>query len=141
MTKRPKSTSVQHSLRLRRVGNKDTKTELTVRRMVHSLGYRYRTHGAKLPGTPDLVFSRKRKIIFVHGCFWHRHECRAGRIEPRVNTSYWFPKLKRNKERDTDNQSRLRDLGWDVFVVWECDLKDREAIQDKICQFLGTPRI
>jgi DNA mismatch endonuclease (patch repair protein) len=119
---------------------KDTKPEMVVRRTVHSLGYRYRLHGAKLPGKPDLVFSRQKKAIFVHGCFWHQHSdlnCRKSRL-PKSRLDYWLPKLKRNKERDLETEITLEAMGWKVLTVWECQLKDVEALKRTLIDFLGT---
>ena len=121
---------------MRRVGAKNSKLELVVRRLVHSLGYRYRLHRRDLPGTPDLVFIAKRKVIFVHGCFWHQHNCpRAAR--PKSNTSFWNPKLRRNVERDRRNVADLVDMGWEVMTIWECETKVLEALSRRIVRFLG----
>lgn len=119
-----------------RVHNKDTKPELLVRRIVWSLGFRYRLQG-KLPGRPDLVFARKRKAIFVHGCFWHQHKrCRQYRM-PGSRLEFWLPKLKGNIERDSANQRALRKRGWDYLIIWECQLKDKEGVTDRILDFLN----
>jgi DNA mismatch endonuclease (patch repair protein) len=118
-----------------------TEPELTVRRLLHRLGYRYRLHGKGLPGKPDLVFSRRRKVIFVHGCFWHQHDtdaCLDGR-KPKSNTDYWYPKLARNTERDKQNLDSLTASGWDALVVWECELRDVGALSKLLVQFLGPP--
>lgn len=121
-----------------RVRSKDTKPELLVRRLVHSLGYRYRLHRKDLPGKPDLVFGPRRKAIFVHGCFWHRHDdpsCKLARA-PKSRLEYWGPKLDRNRERDVENLKALQDLDWDVLVLWECELKDLAALTSRITDFL-----
>src|SRR5438477_9336664 len=97
----------------------DTKPELAVRRLVHALGYRFRLHVRSLPGAPDLVFPRLRKVIFVSGCFWHRHTCGRCRI-PSTRRAYWLAKIDRNAARDRRVQRALRRLGWGVMVVWEC---------------------
>lgn len=128
-------TREQRSERMRRVRGRDTGTELAVRRLVHGLGYRFRLHARDLPGTPDLVFRRRRKVIFVHGCFWHRHDCPLGRT-PKSNRDFWVPKLAGNQARDSRNLDRLVDLGWRVLVVWECELKDRDALTRRIAQFI-----
>lgn len=110
-----------------------------VRRLAHSLGYRFRLHRRDLPGNPDLVFPGHRSVIFVHGCFWHQHpdpECRSSHT-PRSRTEYWVPKLQRNVERDAENLSRLESLGWQVLVIWECELKDRDAVAERLRAFLG----
>jgi DNA mismatch endonuclease (patch repair protein) len=123
---------------MRQVHSKGTKTEMVVRRIVHSMGYRYRLHSSKLPGDPDLVFSRRKKVIFVHGCFWHQHACRRGSRIPSSRQEYWVPKLKRNKERDIENQRKLQELGWDVLIIWECELKSLKTTSDRIQEFLET---
>ncbi len=110
---------------------------MIVRAAVHRLGFRYRLHCRALPGNPDLVFPSRRKIIFVHGCFWHGHACRAGRNRPASNTGYWIAKLDRNRQRDRVNRARLRRLGWQVLVVWECQLKDPARLPVRIARFLG----
>jgi DNA mismatch endonuclease, patch repair protein len=120
------------------VHSKDTKPELIVRRLVHRLGYRYRLHRTDLPGAPDLVFPGRRKIIFIHGCFWHGHDCRAGRKRPKTNEDYWLNKLARNKRRDAEHQTKLRTAGWEVLVLWECQLKDRAALQQALVAFLSV---
>ena len=117
---------------------KGMKPEMTVRRITHAMGYRYRLHRKDLPGKPDLVFAGWRKVIFVHGCFWHRHadpSCKIARL-PQSNRDYWLPKLKRNAARDTEHQSRLAELGWDVLVIWECDVEAGNGIADRIREFL-----
>ncbi|MBN1344051.1 MAG: DNA mismatch endonuclease Vsr [Phycisphaerae bacterium] len=105
---------------MRRVKAKNTGPELVVRRLVHSLGYRYRLHRDDLPGCPDLVFPSRRAVLFVHGCFWHVHTCKQGRKAPKSNVSYWRAKRERNKSRDHRVQRQLRRKGWRVLVVWEC---------------------
>ena len=110
------------------IRGKDTGPELAVRRIVHRLGYRYRLHKKGLPGKPDLVFARRKKVIFVHGCFWHAHDCRFGRA-PESRPDYWLPKLKRNKERDIENRAELESLGWQVLAVWECQIKEQDETE------------
>ena len=120
---------------------KGTKPEMLVRRLVHSMGQRYRLHQKDLPGKPDLVFRGRRKAIFVHGCFWHQHTdpgCKIAR-KPKSNTSYWLPKLTRNVERDEEHQAKFRELCWDVLIVWECETKDDHTLFRKISQFLQYP--
>jgi len=118
------------------VKGKDTTPEVRIRRLVHGMGYRYRLHRSELPGKPDLTFPSRRKVIFVHGCFWHAHDCEAGRNQPRSNRDYWLPKLSRNKARDAANQAKLRELGWRVLVVWECELANPPKVQRRIARFL-----
>lgn len=122
---------------MRLVRSKNTKPEMAVRRLAHALGYRYRLHAKSLPGRPDLVFGKRRKVIFVHGCFWHRHEGCARCRTPKSRVEYWSLKLDRNQRRDAENQRRLRASGWDYLVIWECELKSPEALADRIRTFLG----
>lgn len=129
-------TPAQRSERMSRVKSKDTKPEVRVRRLVHSLGYRYRLHSQKLPGCPDLVFGGRRKAIFVHGCFWHRHPgCKNTRL-PKSKLDFWKSKLEENRKRDLRNQETLRQLGWEYLVVWECETRDVERLTKKIVEFL-----
>jgi DNA mismatch endonuclease (patch repair protein) len=117
----------------------DTKPELAVRRMIHALGYRYRLHAKELPGKPDIVFRPKSKAIFVHGCFWHGCE-RAGCLDarkPKSNTGYWFDKLARNKARDARHLAELEAAGWETLVVWDCEIRDRPALEKRLKRFLG----
>ena len=119
------------------VKSKDTGPELAVRRIMHKLGYRYRLHKKGLPGRPDLVFARRKKVIFVHGCFWHGHDCRYGR-PPESRRKYWLPKLERNRERDRENKAELESLGWKVLTVWECQIKRKDTadLVDLLIRFL-----
>ncbi|MDE0332847.1 MAG: very short patch repair endonuclease [Nitrospinae bacterium] len=133
MAERPED----RSRTMRAVKGHDTGPEMIVRRLAHGMGYRYRLHRKDLPGKPDLVFPAKRKVIFVHGCFWHQHACPRGARSPKSSRDYWIPKLKRNKERDVQNQRLLREMGWDVLVIWECEMKDRDALKERISAFLG----
>lgn len=120
-----------------RIRSKDMVPEMVVRRLVYGLGYRYRLHRSDLPGKPDLVFSSRKKIILVHGCFWHQHtECRDGHV-PKSNINYWVPKLERNVQRDREVLENLENMGWDVLVVWECELKNPESLSGRINQFLS----
>lgn len=122
------------------VHSKDTKPEMVLRARLHRLGYRYRLHRSDLPGSPDLVFPSRRKVIFVHGCFWHMHAgCARSRL-PASNRGYWIPKLERNCRRDCENQTALSGLGWDVLVVWECELKDLDPVLGRVADFLGSAR-
>ena len=119
----------RRSENMRRIKGFDTKPEMRLRRLVYSLGFRYRLHRKDLPGHPDLVFTSKRKVIFVHGCFWHQHgSCVDGRI-PRSRTEYWTPKLRRNVERDQAALLTLSEMGWKALVVWECELNGTEAME------------
>lgn len=120
-----------------RIRSKDMVPEMFVRRLVYGMGYRYRLHQSDLPGKPDLVFLSRKKIIFVHGCFWHQHtKCKDGHL-PKSNVKYWRPKLERNVQRDRDALRELKELEWDVLVVWECEIKDQKLLSAKINQFLS----
>jgi DNA mismatch endonuclease (patch repair protein) len=123
---------------MRAVKSQDTKPEMAVRRLIYRLGYRYRLHRADLPGKPDLVFPARRKIIFVHGCWWHGHDCKRGAREPKTNTAYWRAKIGRNVTRDRANLSALNALGWQVAVIWECRIGDLESVEQIVVTFLDT---
>ena len=120
------------------IRSKGMKPEMTVRRQLHSLGYRYRLHCQDLPGRPDLVFPARRKVIFVHGCFWHQHADPACKIvrQPKSNRQYWMPKLKRNLARDAENRARLRELGWGVLVIWECEVRTGTDFVNRAREYL-----
>ncbi len=138
MKKRTDTLSPQErSERMSRVRHKDTKPEMLVRCLVHSLGYRYRLHSRKMPGQPDMVFQCHKKVIFVHGCFWHRHNesCPLTRW-PKSRLDFWVPKLEQNKERDLRNQEKLSELGWRFLVIWECQIKNSETLAKRITHFL-----
>lgn len=124
--------------RMSRVKKTNTKPELIVRQIAHRLGYRFRLYRKDLPGNPDLTFTRLKKVIFVHGCFWHRHDCRLGGRLPTTRPEYWTPKLERNVERDRLAEVELCRLGWDVLVVWECETRDGVLLVDKIATFLNS---
>ena len=118
-----------------RVRAANTRPEMAVRRVVHGLGYRFRLHRRDLPGTPDLVLPRHRTVVFVHGCFWHQHDCRRGRKQPESNREYWGPKLARNVERDGEACAALKGLGWRVITIWECQVREL-AFEDRIARLL-----
>ena len=120
------------------VGTANTGPELTVRRMLHRLGYRYRLHLKALPGRPDIVLPGRRRAIFVHGCFWHGHGCEKGRA-PKSKLDYWGPKLDANRERDSRKEAELRALGWQVETVWQCEIADHNALKSKLIAYLGPP--
>jgi DNA mismatch endonuclease, patch repair protein len=132
-------TPAERSAVMRRVAGKNTRPEMAVRSMAHRLGFRFALHRRDLPGNPDLAFPCRAKVIFVHGCFWHGHGCRAGRNRPSSRQAYWIPKLDRNKARDVANRRRLRALGWGVLTVWECELKNPERLSRRIARFLAHP--
>lgn len=130
----------RRSANMGRIRSKDTSPEIALRRLVHRLGYRFRLHRKDLPGRPDIVFPARRKIILVHGCFWHQHSgCREGRI-PGSRLDYWDAKLKRNQVRDAANRTLLEEQGWKVLVVWECELKDVTTVTQTVRRFLGRAR-
>ena len=122
------------------IRSKGMKPEMIVRRELHSRGYRYRLHRRDLPGKPDLVFPGRRKVIFVHGCFWHQHPDPACRIvrQPKSNLEYWMPKLERNVARDAEDCVRLRELGWEIFVIWECEVRTGPGFLTKIQDYLDS---
>ena len=122
---------------MRRVQGKNTTPERIVRRAAHSLGYRFRLHGRDLPGTPDLIFPRLRKVIFVHGCFWHRHVGCSRTTTPKTRAAYWQDKFDQNMERDRRNVATLQLFGWEVLVVWECETFDRPQLLATLSRFLA----
>lgn len=117
------------------VKTKDTCAELIVRRILHRGGYRYRLHRRDLPGSPDIVFPGRKKVIFVHGCFWHGHGCAKG-LAPKSRTEYWQPKIEANRARDKKNLSALEALGWSVLVLWQCELADEPALKERLIAFV-----
>jgi DNA mismatch endonuclease (patch repair protein) len=131
-------TPAERSALMRRIVGKHTRPEKAIRRAVSALGYRFRLHGAKLPGKPDLVFAGRRKVIFVHGCFWHRHRaktCRLARM-PKTRVNFWERKLDGNRKRDARNRIALKMDGWKSLVIWECQLRDMDRIGRRIDRFL-----
>lgn len=122
-----------------RIGSKHTKPELVVRSLLHRLGYRYRLHRKELPGRPDIAFIGRKKAIFVHGCFWHGHGCKIGKL-PKSNLEFWNPKIERNRQRDRENISKLEQIGWAVEEVWQCELKDFQSLERRLGLFLGSPK-
>ncbi|MBT3055799.1 MAG: DNA mismatch endonuclease Vsr [Candidatus Thiodiazotropha sp. (ex Codakia orbicularis)] len=120
-----------------RIHGRDTRPEMIVRGLIHKLGYRYRLHAKFLPGKPDLVFTARKKVIFVHGCFWHRHtDCKLARL-PKSRLGFWLPKLEGNSKRDELNQDKLKSLGWCYLIIWECETKDLVHLENKILCFLN----
>lgn len=118
---------------MKRVGREGTAPEMRVRRHLHKRGLRYSLHTPGLPGRPDIVMTRRRTVVFVHGCFWHGHACRHGRVSPRTNADYWTAKIADNRARDARQQRELRELGWRVEVIWECEC----AIEHKLSKLAG----
>jgi DNA mismatch endonuclease, patch repair protein len=127
---------MDRSANMRAIRSKDMLPELAVRSLVHRLGYRFRLHRSDLPGKPDLVFPSRRKVIFVHGCFWHSHECKIAHV-PKSNKGYWGPKLARNKARDLQNAEALKAKGWKVLVIWECKTRNERGLSGQVRRFLG----
>lgn len=123
-----------------KIRSKNTKPEIKLRSLLHRLGYRFRVHDGTLPGRPDLVFTRRHKVIFVHGCFWHGHSCKVGVRLPKTNTEFWDLKRKTNQDRDARQAQELFALGWDVLVVWECELTQGAPDIRDILAFLGAPK-
>ncbi|MFN9718101.1 MAG: very short patch repair endonuclease [Planctomycetota bacterium] len=131
-------TKSQRSFNMSKIRARDTKPEMIVRSIVHAMGYRFRLHDRKLPGTPDLVFRATQKVIFVHGCFWHCHQCRYGRVVPATNTEFWRQKRQSNVERDRKNLRQLRKDGWRTLVIWECWTRSPETrLIPKLISFLS----
>lgn len=124
-----------------RVRGKNTAPEMRVRRLAHLLGYRFRLHRRDLPGSPDIVFVSRRKVVFVHGCFWHRHPGCKGTTSPKTRADYWQAKFCDNMVRDQRVQKHLRELGWDVLVIWECETEDQAKLHDILFRFLSWPPI
>ena len=132
-------TKEQRSRQMGRIKGKNTKPELRVRKLIHRAGHRYRLHRKELPGKPDLVFPSKRKVIFVHGCFWHAHSkptCKKARI-PKTNQNFWRDKFAANAARDRRNVEILAEMGWKVLTLWECELTDDKTILEKAEAFLN----
>ncbi len=126
------------SRRMARIGGKNTLPEMVVRKMAHGMGYRFRLHRRDLPGTPDLVFPGRKKVVMVHGCYWHGHGCKIGRL-PKSNVGFWQEKIERNRARDERNLLDLRKLGWKTLVVWQCETRRPEELRKSLRRFLGTP--
>ena len=118
-----------------RIGGKDTQPERAVRRLLHAMGFRFRLHRRDLPGTPDIVLPGRRKAIFVHGCFWHGHDCGRARL-PKTRLHYWGPKIAANRARDARKTAALRRAGWSVAAVWECQLRKPAVLERRLARFL-----
>jgi DNA mismatch endonuclease (patch repair protein) len=130
-------TPAERSERMRGIRSKDTKPEMRVRRLVHGMGYRYRLHDRRIPGTPDIVFRRRRRAIFVHGCYWHGHDCKLGRL-PKSRLSFWREKIAANRRRDARVRAEMQALGWSALVLWECELRDEARLASSIKEFLNA---
>ena len=131
-------TPIQRSANMGAIRSRDTKPEMVVRKLVHGMGYRYRLYRQDLPGRPDLVFPSRKKVIFVHGCFWHQHSKKGCKLvrKPKSNRDYWLPKLERNMKRDREHRETLENEGWDVLVVWECEVKRNGQLDGQLRSFL-----
>ena len=128
----------ERSAQMGRVRSKDSKAELALRSWAHRLGYRFRLHRRDVPGQPDISIRSRRKAVFLHGCFWHRHDCPSGRRLPKSRVSFWTEKLEQNRRRDVETLRRLGELGWTALVVWECEMRDRAAVERKLSDFLDA---
>ena len=130
---------MDRSENMRRIQSKGMLPELAVRSIVHRMGYRFRLHRKDLPGKPDLVFVSRRKVIFVHGCFWHAHGCEIAHT-PKSNAAYWGPKLERNQARDARNIEALTAAGWKSLIIWECETREVKSVARRMRVFLGKKR-
>lgn len=119
-----------------RIKNRDTRPEMVVRRLVWAMGRRYRLHVAKLPGKPDLVFTATKQVIFINGCYWHRHDCRKGRSMPSTRVDFWARKFEQNTRRDAEAWKKLEEAGWSVFIIWECEVRDLANLERMLRKFL-----
>jgi DNA mismatch endonuclease (patch repair protein) len=128
--------AAKRSAVMRAVKSKDTSPELIVRRLAHAMGYRFRLHRKDLPGAPDLAFPGRHKAIFVHGCFWHGHDCVRGARAPKNNAEYWRAKISRNKMRDASSEKRLIQMNWSVLTLWECELRNEAELKTRLTAFL-----
>ena len=129
-------TKEQRSRNMAAIKHKNTKPELIVRSLIHRMGFRYSLHRKDLPGKPDIVLAGRRKVIFVHGCFWHIHRCRYGRVVPATNADFWLAKRQSNVQRDKRNRRGLKDSGWDTLVIWECWTKNIDTLKSRLTAFL-----
>ena len=121
------------------VHSKNTGPEIAIRKLLHLLGYRFRLHNKSLAGCPDIVFPIRQKVIFVHGCFWHGHNCEKGRL-PKSRLDYWKPKITTNKKRDRRNKARLKREGWEACIIWQCELRNQNLLSAKLKKFLDNQR-
>lgn len=127
----------RRSANMRRIRSRDTKPEMIVRRLIHGMGFRFRLHVAALPGKPDVVLPRLKRIVEVRGCFWHQHPGCIDSHVPKTRIKYWVPKLENNQRRDKENKNKLRLLGWRTLVVWECEVRDTKKLSRRLALFLG----
>jgi DNA mismatch endonuclease (patch repair protein) len=134
-------TPVERSVHMGRIRRSNTKPELVVRRLLHRLGYRFRLQWKAAPGRPDVAFPRRRKVLFVHGCFWHQHEgCRLAHV-PATRREFWEAKFERNRTRDARDLKRCEEQGWDPLVIWECEVRELAALEVRLRDFLGPSKI
>ncbi len=131
-------TKEQRSYNMSQIRSRNTKPEKLIRSLVHRMGYRFRLHRRNLPGCPDMVLPKHYKIIFVHGCFWHMHNCSYGRVTPKTNAKFWQSKREGNVARDKRNLGRLRRAGWKVLTIWECETRNQEKLPKKLERFLTS---
>jgi DNA mismatch endonuclease (patch repair protein) len=129
---------LERSERMRRVRSQGTKPELKLQKLIWALGYRYRKNRRDLPGKPDLAFVGRRRALFMHGCFWHRHDCPMGNRAPRSRVAFWNAKFDRNVQRDAEVQNQLKSKGWRSLVVWECELRDAARLERRVRKFLDA---
>jgi DNA mismatch endonuclease (patch repair protein) len=129
-------TPAQRSANMRKIRSANTGPELTVRKMLHAMGLRFRLHDKSLPGKPDIVLRRKKTAVFVHGCFWHSHKCSRGRL-PKTTSAFWHEKIGGNVKRDRKVRSALRKIGWRTVIVWQCELKDRRRLEARLGKALA----
>lgn len=132
-------TPERRSALMRNVKGKNTTPELAVRRMLHRLGFRFRLHRKDLPGKPDIVLPSRRKIVLVHGCYWHGHDCRYGRL-PKSRLEFWGPKIEANRARDARNLAELEEQGWTVLVVWQCETRNPATLEKRLIDFLSPSK-
>ena len=126
------------SYNMAQIRSKNTSPELRVRSLVHKLGYRFRLHSKVLPGKPDLVFKKYKTVLFVNGCFWHRHDCKNGQQIPKTNSAFWKDKFTKNQKRDLSNYSTLKTRGWTVAIMWECEIHDQIKLEKSIQSILTS---
>lgn len=131
--------AISRSENMRRVKGKNTRPEISVRKMLRELGFSgYRLHRKDLPGTPDIAYIGRRKAILIHGCFWHGHDCKHGERKPKSNSEYWFNKIERNKQRDVMNLQALSDRDWKFLVIWECEIKGKAELMEQLKIFMSS---
>ena len=129
--------SERRSRNMSAIKSKNTKPEIAVRKVLHSIGYRFRLHRKDLPGSPDIVLPKYKTVIFVHGCFWHRHENCKYASNPKTRKEFWENKFKTNVKRDKEIQEKIKNIGWKSVVIWECEVRNIESIEEKIKRFLN----